>query len=199
MVPIKYRESANTTMEIVLVRHARPDCKQDRRLSSIEFKDWLKAYDLSGIEPMFQLSEDTKAAVKDIGAIHSSSTLRSIETANRIHQRVNSDDVFCEAPFPVYRIFRKIKLIPRSWMAIYRCLWLCGFSKDVETFKQTRKRAKKAATVLVKDAVQQGKSMLVAHGFINILIAYYLRKQDWIGPAIPKYAYTGCSRYVKER
>ncbi len=82
------------------------------------------------------------------------------------------------AEFPSYRE-KSGQLNFFTWCILYRLAWLIGFSKNSETLKSTKKRAKESALYLNELMTKQSSLCLIAHGIINKLIAKNLVKTGW--------------------
>ncbi|GAB3820014.1 hypothetical protein GCM10028895_19250 [Pontibacter rugosus] len=88
---------------------------------------------------------------------------------------------------PLFREFeRRIFSLPllrlpiKLWLLSARLLWFLGLnSRDIETFRQARTRAREAAELLAKDATENRTTVLVAHGLLNNFIQRELLKMGW--------------------
>ena len=55
-----------------------------------------------------------------------------------------------------------------------------GFNKrDIESFREAKKRARIAAVKLEENATKNGKTLLVSHGLLNHYLVKYLKKNGW--------------------
>lgn len=105
---------------------------------------------------------------------------RSIESAKAlgfsdIHLQ---DSLFGEATIPHFS--RSSLCLPVGvWVVVLRVLWFFGFSKNGESFKQAKSRARLAAEKLIALAQTHHDVLLVGHGFLNHFIAKELKKQGW--------------------
>jgi broad specificity phosphatase PhoE len=58
--------------------------------------------------------------------------------------------------------------------------WFMGLNgKDIESFKEAKKRVQKAAGMLEKNTLSNGKTVLVSHGLLNHYLVKYLKKKGW--------------------
>jgi broad specificity phosphatase PhoE len=90
------------------------------------------------------------------------------------------------------------KLTPNVWAIFFRCLWFAGYSKNCESYRDAKVRAKKASGVLIDNAKKHEFVVLIGHGFFNQLIANELRKQGWKGKTRSDKKHWGCTRYFLE-
>lgn len=75
------------------------------------------------------------------------------------------------------------------WVVLLRVMWLFGFSKNGESFKQAKKRARLAADKLIALAEVHQDVLLVGHGFFNHFIAKELKKRGWQMSSKPSNGY----------
>ncbi len=92
------------------------------------------------------------------------------------------DPVFAEAEVPS-SIPLRVALAPRYWSVLARLAWFCGWSRGVESLREARARARRAAARLAELAAEHGSVMLVGHGMMNRLISGALRGGGWSGAA----------------
>ncbi len=70
------------------------------------------------------------------------------------------------------------RLSPFTWAFILRVLWLCGYSRNVESASTARIRASTAAKRL-QSLASDGPVLLLGHGFMNRMIANQLVADGW--------------------
>ena len=160
---------------IYLIRHARPLFDTSQKVVDGQLAHLIKGYDRAGIvSPVPPLPLDTVAKV------FSSDTPRAERSARAFFPSVEPDisEVFREAQLPKSLSFTT-GLRFHVAIAIARCLWLCGYAPDGESFGEAKQRADIAA-ILLKDAVAiHGTVALVGHGFFNRLIGKSLARSGW--------------------
>ncbi len=88
------------------------------------------------------------------------------------------DALFREAPLP-YGHWKLPRLSPFTWAFILRVLWLCGYSRRVESVGIARMRARTAAQRLSQSLASEGPVLLLGHGFMNRMIARQLEADGW--------------------
>lgn len=165
---------------IFLIRHARPLVSKKGLFSAAAARQYISDYDAAQVEE-FVLAHEA-IPFKDITKVHCSPLIRSQLTAKAIF----GDDVQLLIS-PDFREFeRRIFSLPgihlpiKLWLLAARVLWFLGFnSRDIETFKEARHRARLAAQHLITDARQTGTAILVAHGLLNYFILRELKKLGW--------------------
>jgi broad specificity phosphatase PhoE len=99
-----------------------------------------------------------------------------------------ADSIFREAALP-HSKWNFPKLSPACWMVWFRILWLMGYSNHCETLQEAKKRANIGGKKLESLAREKGPVLLIGHGFMNRLIANYLRRNGWEGPKSPGHNY----------
>ena len=89
------------------------------------------------------------------------------------------DEVFREADLPIFRM-PPFRLSPIFWASLFRVMWLCGISRNVETLSIAKQRAVHAADILVTYVEESnGPVLLMGHGVMNRLIAKELISLGW--------------------
>lgn len=165
-------------MKITLLRHGKPKFELKGKVRARELGSIARSYDLSGIADL--PLDATVLAVQGSQFVVCSHLPRSIESAKAlgfsdIHLQ---DSLFSETSIPHFS--RGSLYLPVSvWIVLLRVLWLFGFSKNGESFKQAKNRARLAADKLIELAEMHHAVLLVGHGFINHFIAKELKKRSW--------------------
>jgi broad specificity phosphatase PhoE len=169
--------------EIVLIRHGKPACDDRTPIPGTDFARWMRDYDDAGLDATLAPPEGLRAHAAAMGCIATSTLKRSRESAQLLvpGRSVTGDPLFVEAEIPS-RFSVRLSLAPRSWSVLARAGWFCGWSDGVESWREARGRARRAAERLGELARQRGSVMLVGHGMMNRLISQVLRRQGWRGP-----------------
>ncbi|MEJ1368984.1 MAG: hypothetical protein RPU35_12395 [Candidatus Sedimenticola sp. (ex Thyasira tokunagai)] len=97
---------------------------------------------------------------------------------------VLSDSIFNEAGLPTAN-WQAIKLSPKIWAVAFRILWLLGYSKSSESFREAKLRASEAVERLIEIALESESVVFVGHGVYNRILANELRSRGWSGPKNP--------------
>lgn len=181
-------------MEIVLIRHGKPAMELKGRLKANEFKQVANAYALSGIQdfPPKYLKNRFESRY-----VVCSDLERSVQSATRLGlKNIHlSDKLFSETAIPHFnKSYFKMPVL--AWLILFRIMWLFGFNKNGESFSQAKSRAKQAAKRLIILAHENEKVILIGHGLMNRLIADYLRRNNWQGPASPGKKYWEFGIYI---
>ncbi|MBQ4766833.1 histidine phosphatase family protein [Pectobacterium versatile] len=161
------------------MRHGKPSVTGEQKVAAYEMSRWIKRYDLSDIGNHLPPEASRILARKAQMAI-SSPLPRAISSATVLNLKPEIvDDIFREAELPVYLI-PAIKLSPFSWIAFFRLIWLCGMSQEAESLAMAKRRARRAADILVNHAREHsGPILMVGHGIMNQLIAKELTSLGW--------------------
>lgn len=162
-------------MEIILMRHGKPAFKGSAKVTSREMANWIAEYDLSDtgedIPP-----ESSKSLAFSASRIISSPLPRALSSLRALGCEPDViDEVYREAGLPVFHM-PGLRLSPNVWAAIFRIMWLCGLSRNVERMGKAKQRAAQAANRLVGLAkASDGPVLFMGHGVMNRLIARELR------------------------
>jgi len=165
---------------IYLVRHYKPQVARAGFFDRTRATQFITDYDTAAIEVL--PPERLDLPFSDIKRVHTSALPRAIQTARALFGpavEFKEDKIFNECE-------RKILALPllrfpiRVWLAGARLLWLLGLnSKGIENYRQARARAQQCAQKLAQYAAVEQKTVLIAHGMLNIFIRQYLRKMGW--------------------
>jgi broad specificity phosphatase PhoE len=171
-------------MEITLVRHGKSLWVENKPITCLEFKNWVKNYDGIGVFEEKSYPPETLKKINSANIFITSDLKRAIESAKYINPSLPliSDPLFreTELPIPVTK-FGGLKLNPNIWVVILRCMWFSGYSIGCESLTEAKRRAEKASTFLIKFAKEHNHVVLVGHGFFNRLIGKELKKMGWDG------------------
>ncbi len=169
---------------IILVRHGEPDVTIHSRIGGDEIKTFLEYYDNASLKTDSYPSDKLFFLAQNAKTVFCSPLPRSVESAQRCGVRqFFKNSLFVEAIPPHPRITR-LRLKPKTWLLMSRLLALAGFSMHGESLRMTRKRARKAASVLIGFA-KNGDVILFGHGLFNLHIAAVLREKGYEGPKVP--------------
>jgi len=173
-------------MEITLLRHGEPDIPSLNKLSASAFYEWIRDYNDSGLSMTSEPTHEALTCASDCNAIVCSNLRRSIESANALNAEkvVLSDLIFNEAGLPSAN-WRRLKLSPKLWAVFFRVLWLFGYSRNSESFKEAKTRAVEAVKILEDLANEYEKVVFVGHGVYNRILANELRRNGWAGSKNP--------------
>jgi broad specificity phosphatase PhoE len=170
--------------DIFLVRHGKPDCDRQVRLSRSAFVDWLARYAAAGVTLEPPHSAPCRAAAGTVQAIFASNLLRARDSAALLagHLPVRIDAVFNEADTAIPPF--NFSLRPGSWTAAGRLIWLAG-AVTQESYSVAKIRAARAAATLLAEA-EVRSVLLVGHGWMNrmiggVLVRHGMRRIETTG------------------
>ncbi len=166
-------------MRIVLVRHGRPAMGRSRWIGHAAFARFIDDYQAAGIEsdpPPAELLELVGRAPK----VFASDLKRSVDSAMTLLPKADlvSTPIFTEAPLASPRV-PALKMKAPAWAVMARVAWHGGFKPGIESYRQSKLRARLAAPVLIDEAERSGLAVLVAHGYFNAILGRTLRLHGW--------------------
>ena len=185
-------------MKIVMLRHGKPVIPSLRKLSASAFSDWVHEYNAAGLCPTSQPPEYALKCADGCNAVVCSALPRSIESAKAFTNKsiVLSDPIFNEAGLPAAN-WQAIKLSPKIWAVVFRILWLLGYSRYSESYKDARSRVSEAVEKLSELARRYDSVLFVGHGVYNRILANELRRHGWLGPKNPGSSHWAFGVYEK--
>ncbi|WP_407293560.1 fructose-2,6-bisphosphatase [Stutzerimonas zhaodongensis] len=185
-------------MQIILVRHGRPDHGAASWSTPAGMKDWVERYNAASVVAS-ERPESLRRLAGSSGAVVCSSLMRCVESRGHLNCACEHapDPLFAEAHLP-YPDWAYPLMPSRIWRVTFRTAWFFGFANHTEPVSESRQRASAAADKLVDLAQTHGSVLLMGHKIMNALIATQLRKRGWRGPAVPLLSgYWHPSRYHK--
>jgi broad specificity phosphatase PhoE len=167
-------------IRIVLIRHGQPAIDPAPRTGHHGFRDYIDAYEASGLDPKSAPPEELQDLVGELAAVFTSGRKRAEESARVIAPKAEliADPLFAEAPLaspPIPLLRMKVT----KWAVVSRVLWYAGFNPRIENYRRARRRASEAADILIARARKDGSAALVAHGYFNYLIGGTLRRRGF--------------------
>ena len=185
-------------MEIILLRHGKPEVPLQEKMSARSFRQWVYKYNHAGLSSQSKPSGSTQSIASRCDAVVCSSLPRSLESAQLISKKgiMLSSSLFNEAGLPIVR-WKHLKLTPKVWAVLFRVMWLLGYSYGSESYKQSKVRADKSVKMLEKFAGEYEAVLLVGHGVYNKILAKKLKANGWQGPGNPDVKHLGVSVYKK--
>ena len=173
-------EDYSKLSQIILLRHGEPALDKKGWRTRKEAVKFVFDYDTVGVYPPH--CTPLILQVDELEVIHTSAINRSVSTANQLfgpRESYAADSIFREFERKIFS-FPNIVLPLNGWLIVTRVLWFIGLNKQgIETFSQAKARARSAAALLEKDALAQGKCLLVSHGLLNHFLVKYLKKNGW--------------------
>ncbi|TEA83407.1 histidine phosphatase family protein [Bacillus thuringiensis] len=185
-------------MKISFIRHGRLDCTIEP-MTVTSFHEWIKGYDLHTITEKQPIPLETREAVEVAKLIVTSDQKCAVQSAAELMDSLSfiQNSLFREAAVPASFYAPKwLKCKLNVWMCIGRALWILGYHKNVESYKEVRERARQAAYVLHRYALVYGSIALVGHNYFNSMIGTELRAMGWSGSPILHRKPWGCTTYT---
>jgi broad specificity phosphatase PhoE len=178
---MKTNPGAANLLKIVLVRHGRPHIALAPHTTQHGFDDYIGAYEAAGLDPQSLPPQELAELGRELTAIFSSDRPRSHQSAAALAPHVTAirDPLFAEAPLASPPI-PFLRLNVPSWAVISRVLWHMGFAPRIEGWFAARRRAVRAADILVARAQETGPVALVAHGYFNWMIGRVLKQRGFM-------------------
>ena len=164
-------------MEIVLLRHGKPEIELKGNVNATGFKQLVVKYEQSGIQDLPPNNLKNRFEGHYVVCSNLERSLQSAKVLGfkQIHL---TESLFAETSIPHFdqTLFKVPVMI---WLIGLRIMWIFGFNKNGESFLQAKKRSKLAAEKLVLLAQENEKIIVVGHGLINILIGRQLQINGW--------------------
>ncbi len=112
--------------------------------------------------------------------VFASDLKRSIDSAATLlpDAELVSTPLFTEAPLASPRV-PALKMKAPAWAVVARVAWHGGFKPGIESYGQSKQRARQAAPLLIEEAERSGIAVLVAHGYFNAILGRTLRLRGW--------------------
>ena len=175
----------STSKQIILIRHAKVDIENSKKIDAVSLKNWVKMYDNAEIYVDSLPTQKTRDLVDQADIVVTSKLQRTIATAKVLGANIyESNALFNEADIPEIEIpFLKFK--PNSWLVIVRVLSLLGFGKAAVSLKTSKLQAKEGSQRLMEFSKEHTIVVLVGHGGMNWLLRKALVKEGWTLQADP--------------
>ncbi|KFN03952.1 histidine phosphatase family protein [Bacillus clarus] len=185
-------------MRISFIRHGRlPSAIESMTVTS--FHEWMEKCDTDKMRKEPNIPIETIEAIEAAKVIVSSDQRCAVQSAAELMDSLSfvQNTLFREAEVPSKFFAPKwLKCKLGAWMFIGRTLWITGYCKGVESYKEVRERAKQAANTLHGYALVYGHIVLVGHNYFNTMIGAELRAMGWSGPPIFHREPWGCTEYT---
>ena len=165
-------------MEILLVRHGKPEGAVNPVITSPGFAQWVRRYNKSGLRPDSRPPADLSASVERCVVV-SSDLLRARQSAELCVGHVPDLvlPTLREMEIPRYHLPGRFRA--SSWLYINRALWVLGRRGAFESFREAKVRARRAARRLHLLAEAHGRVVAFGHAYINRYVALELRSLGW--------------------
>jgi hypothetical protein len=167
------------------MRHGKPsldlEAIKSERMASARLGQIVNEYERSDLDPSYKPGKDSINIAKEYSVSISSDLPKFISSTKLLgFGGINSvDPCFRESALP-YLAWNSPNLTFFTWAIIFRLAWLCGFSKNGESFKDAKLRSVLGADKLEHSAREEGTVLHVGHGIMNRLLIKELRRRKWV-------------------
>ncbi len=171
-------------MKIVIMRHGQPEIDLDlvkkQKMTPRYLGEIVTQYELTGLNCSQTPPTDSKVIAEGCNVSLSSNLPRAIASVQLLglSEKNLTDECFSESRLP-YLNWNKPSLSFFTWAILFRIAWLFGFSKNGESIRLARKRAKIGAAKLHDLAHSHNSVLLLGHGIMNRLLVKELKSQGW--------------------
>jgi len=167
-------------LKIILIRHGKPAIATAPRTSHHEFRSYIDDYEEAGLDPVSAPPEELQDLIAELRVVFTSGRKRADESARALapHAELIVDPLFVESPLASPHI-PLLKMRVAKWAVVSRLMWYVGFSPKIEGYRKSKRRAAKAAEILIGRARKDGQTALIAHGYFNYLIGIELRRRGF--------------------
>ena len=186
---------------ITLARHGEPALSRRIRLDAAGYRRWWAAYEEGGILPGQTPPDGLMTLARDADVIFASPRRRAVETAEAVlaGKHFVRDPLFVEAPLPPPRLPRLLRFGPRTWGVMARTSWWLGGHAGEESRPAAQARAREAADRLVRAAESEGRVLVLAHGYFNMMVGRELKKRGWRLAEDRGFKYWALRRFERRR
>jgi broad specificity phosphatase PhoE len=167
------------------MRHGQPkidlDAMMTKRFSPKGVGKIVSDYEGVGINFSKTMPENSQKIIKSCKVVLSSDLPRALDSMKMLglEKKGLTDKCFRESNLP-YLNWNKPIFSFFTWAMIFRLAWLFGFSRNGESLKSAKNRAKIGAAKLHDLAHINGSVLLLGHGIMNRLVAKELKNKGWM-------------------
>jgi len=153
---------SGSQMQIILVRHGRPDHGAARWSTPVGMKTWVERYNAAEVVAA-ERPDSLVALAGSVGIVVCSSLQRCIESRSHLECDCCElpDPLFVEPhlPYPEWGL----PLLPsRFWRLAFRTAWFLGFASHTEHIRESTRRASAAADRLAWPRTAAAHRLLAA-------------------------------------
>ena len=153
---------------------------RSRWIGHTAFARFIDDYQASGLDGSHPPPAELIDLVRPARHIFASELQRSIESAHMLRPggEIVSTPLFTESPLASPPL-PGLRMKAPAWAVISRVAWHGGFKPGIESYAQSKQRAREAAELLVTEAEASGLAVLVAHGYFNAILGRTLHLNGW--------------------
>lgn len=153
---------------------------RSRWIGHAAFARFIDDYQAAGIDEETPPPDDLVKLVAEAKKVFASDLQRSIESAKALLPKAElvSTSLFTEAPLAAPRL-PGVRMKAPAWAVVSRIAWHGGFRPGIESYTQSKHRAREALPLLIATAERDGIAVLVGHGYFNAIMGRMLRLAGW--------------------
>ncbi|MCC6920842.1 MAG: histidine phosphatase family protein [Alphaproteobacteria bacterium] len=153
---------------------------RSRWIGHAAFARYIDDYQAAGLDGENAPPQELCDLLKGTKRVYASELERSIQSARTLLPQAElvSTPLFTESPLASPPV-PGIRLKAPAWAVISRVAWHSGFKPGIESYGQSKHRARKAVDLLISEAEREGIAVLVAHGYFNAILGRTLRLKGW--------------------
>lgn len=165
-------------MEIVLIRHGKPEGAVNPRLCAPGYRQWIKNYDRSKVVAHSRPAAALKSQLR-LHHLVSSDLIRAVDSTLICmgQEPAQQLPILREMAIPHYPL--PVRLKAWTWLYLSRVFWTLGIPCSSESFSQARQRAREGASELIRLAEHHGKVAVFCHGYMNFFLRRALVRHGW--------------------
>ena len=184
--------------QIILIRHAKVDIDNSKKVDAKALQKWIELYDHAPILKESLPTKETITLAQDADVVLTSTLRRAIDSAKVLGVEVSEENsLFNEALIPNMSV-PYLKFRPKTWLVILRLLLFVGLGKKDTSLKASKTQAKNAAIHLETLTNEHETVVLVGHGGMNWLIGKVLIQSGWIQEGKSGHGNWGTSLFCKD-
>ncbi len=153
---------------------------RSRWIGHAAFARYIDDYQAAGLEQGSAPPDELVALVAGAKRVFASELQRSIDSARTLlpSAELISTPLFTESPLASPKL-PALRMKAPAWAVVARVAWHGGFKPGIESYGQSKHRARKAADLLAGAAERDGMAVLVAHGYFNAILGRTLGLRGW--------------------
>lgn len=153
---------------------------RSRWIGHAAFARYIDDYQAAGLDEGSAPPQELIDAIGPVRRVFASELARSIDSARALLPKAElvSTPLFTEAPLASPRL-PALRLKAPAWAVVSRIAWHGGYKPGIESYGQSKNRARRALELLVAEAEEAGTAVLVAHGYFNAILGRALSQRGW--------------------
>ncbi len=154
--------------------------ERSRWIGHAAFARYIDDYQAAGVDHALPPPQDLVDMVQGVKRVFCSDLQRSVESAQLLlpHAEKISSPLFTESPLASPPV-PALRMKAPAWAVVARVAWHGGFKPGIESYGQSKSRAREATSLLIAEAEREGMAVLIAHGYFNAILGRTLRLKGW--------------------